>query len=198
MFKIRSGQLASQNSIESVAVSALPAIGDYRTESNPMLGRFPSLDRLKNTSLYVHLERRIGARVNLRQLGSTVSNRLRVSVDSGDRQVVVSPIDLSLKDICVESEQEIAKHGEKVEVTLSYEGISVVLPAIAVRQNSFFMQTAFLFVEGEGKDESEVDIDLDLIYHSLVAKAHQVRYGRFACFMLSAACSMLLVSWIFF
>jgi hypothetical protein len=195
MFNMRTGQLASQNNIESLSVTSLPAIDDYPIDSNPILKRFPSLERLRNTNLYEHLERRSGARIDLRSLGIRASKRLRVSVECFQRQIDVKPVDLSLKDICVESEQIIVRHGDRVKVTLSYDDIAVVLPAIAVRRNSFYMQTAFLFIDDGGNDKARSNSELELIYRSLVATEHKLRYGRFACFMLSAACSMLLVSW---
>lgn len=196
MFDMHSGQLAGQNSIESLAVSSQPAIGKSRADPNAILERFPSLQRLRNTNLYEHLERRSEARVNLRGFGTRASSRLRVSIECFQRQIVVSPVDLSLKDICVESEQIIARHGDRVEVTLSYDDIAVVLPAIAVRRNAFYMQTAFLFIDDGGDVKSRSNSDLEMIYQTLVAKGQQVRYGRFACYMLCAACSMLLMSWL--
>lgn len=197
MSNMRSGQLAIKNSIESLVVPSDSAIGKRPTDSNVMLKRFPSLQRLRNTNLYEHLERRSGARVNLRELGTRASSRLRVSVEVFQRQIVVRPIDLSLKDICVESDQIIVRHGDKVEITLSYGDRAVVLPALAVRRNAFYMQTAFLFIDDGGSDTSRSNSDLELIYRTLVAKGQQLRYGRFAGFMVSAALSMLLVSWIF-
>jgi hypothetical protein len=195
MFKVRSGQLAGQNSIESLAVSSLPAIGNFLADSNAILKRFPSLQRLRNTDLYEHLERRSGARVNLRGLGIRASSRLCVSVECSQRQIVVRPVDLSLKDICVESEQIIARHGDRVEVTLSYGDIAVVLPAIALRRSAFYLQTAFLFIDDGGNVESRSNSDLEMIYQTLVTKGQRLRYRRLACFMLSAACPMLLMSW---
>ncbi len=196
MFNMRSGQLAIQNSIESLVVTSHSAIGNRPTDSNVIRERFPSLQRLRNTNLYEHLERRSGARVNLRGLGSRASRRLRVSVDSCQQQIVVKPIDLSLKDICVESEQIIVRHGDRVEITLSYGDIAVVLPALAVRRNAFYMQTAFLFIDEGGNVKSPTNSDLELIYRALVAKEQWLRYARFAGFMLSAVVSMLLMSWL--
>lgn len=196
MFNMRSGQLAIQNSTESVEVTSHSAIGKPPTDSNVIRERFPSLQRLRNTNLYEHLERRSGARVDLRGLGSRASRRLRVSVEGFQRQIVVKPIDLSLKDICVESEQIVVRHGDRVEITLSYGDIAVVLPALAVRRNAFYMQTAFLFIDEGGNVKSPTNSDLELIYRALVAKEQWLRYGRFAGFMLSAVVSMLLMSWL--
>lgn len=196
MRKLRPGPLANQNNIEHLAGSANTAIAEYPADSVPALERFPNLNKMSDASLYTHLERRAGARINLEQLGTKSSTRFRVSVGSAQKKTDVKPIDMSLKDICVESAQEIASHGDRVDITLSYDDITVVLPAIAVRQNSVYRYTAFVFTDDDGNRLSHSNFYLDLIFHTLSAEVDKLRYGRLAYFMLSAVCSMLLVSWV--
>jgi hypothetical protein len=198
MRKLRPGQLANQNSSEYLAVSANAFIAEYPADSITSLDRFQALGKRPDTSLYMHLERRAGTRLNLQQLGTKASARLRVSVELGQRQFEVKARDMSIKDICVETTREVARHGDRVDITLSYDDMAVVLPAIAVRQDRAYMYTAFIFLDDKGNALSTTNFYLDLIFHSIEAEVNKARYGRLASFMLSAACSMLFVSWAFF
>lgn len=191
------GPLANQHSMDSLAASAYPDVVEYPADAVSAPNRFSNLGKVHISGLHMYLERRAGARVNLEKLGANSYKRFRVYVDNGQRKMRVQPTDLSLKDICVGSTQELANHGDRVDVTLCFDDVAVVLPAIAVRQDNDIMATAFIFTDSDGNEPSCANRHLDLIYHSLVLEVEKFRYGLLAYFMLSAAFSMLLVNWVF-
>ena len=111
--------------------------------------------------------RRIGFRIDLRQLKQDISNRLRVMVVTDGGQSAVTPVDLSITGICVESEQIIGEHGEHVDVSLSFDDQSIELPAVIVRQDNSNNLTAFQFTGVAKGGEFNPPFELNYIFRAL-------------------------------
>lgn len=158
-------------------------------------GYLPTRENVPDAVLIEHQDRRVGNRIDLRQLAPDVRDRIRVAVKTAQATVAVRPVDVSLTDICVESDNAIADRGAPVEITLNYDGLEVVLPAIAVRHSPLYARSAFMFVGVNGDHKMHPDHPLGLIIHALEAQVDRLRLGSFACLMLSALCSLAFTSW---
>ena len=196
MYETNVVRLANRNRDEQLTKTAFQVIGSQDAGAVVDSVRFPALQRFFDSCIYSLLDRRSGSRINLEQLERDMSGHFYVAVDAGHGQQLVKPVDFSLTDICVESGDQVLKHGVRVDITLRYDDIEVELPAIAVRENRFLAHTAFLFVGRGGDKELDSQHQLDVIFRMLKAKADKLRRWRSVCLLLSAACSMLFVTWI--
>lgn len=196
MYETSVVRLESRNTDAQLKKQAFEVIGNQSAGTIIDTDRFPALHRFMDSFIYSLLDRRSGSRINLEQLELDIAGQLSVTLDVGDGQQIVKPIDLSLNDICVESENGVVEHGIRVDITLRYKKMQVVLPAIAVRQNRILARTAFLFVGSTGEEDADSQQQLNSIFRALKAKANAFRRWRNACLLLSAICSILLVTWL--
>lgn len=195
MFETRHALAGNQPDEEMSTNLTQEKISDGATYHDMEFRHFPALENVLFTSLFARLDRRVDTRIKLEQLAPDVSSRIYLEVKSGQKTVAVRPVDISLSDICVESENAIAEHGAHVEITLNYDGLEVVLPAIAVRHCELYARSAFLITGSDDDNTWHSRLNLGLIVHALETEVERMQLGRFTCFMLSAVCSFMVTSW---
>lgn len=191
--------LSGNHTQEEKSTNLTPGNISAKATSDDMWFRhFPALENVLYTSLFARLDRRVDTRIKLEQLAPGVSSRIHVAVKSGENTVAVRPVDISLSDICVESDNPIAEHGARVDITLNYDGLEVVLPAIAVRHCQLYSRCAFLLTDLDAESNWHARLNLGLIVHALETEVDRTQVGQFTCFMLSAICSLMFTSWLIF
>jgi hypothetical protein len=195
MFAIRTARSANSASHGNLSANTHACYRGNADSAGVPFGHFPALRNLLDAPLFTHLDRGIGTRINLDELAPEVSDRVHVTVRTDQGQVQVRATDLSLTDICVASARAIAEYGARVDVTLSYEGTAVALPAIAALQSGMYARSTFLFIDDEGEAESYARRDLGLIFHALAVEQNNLLHQRSACFVLSAICSLMFIGW---
>ncbi len=166
MSEIRSGNLlirAKEDSVEFEIIGKEFACADIASSEVPeLLGFFKSYLRAQSN-------RRTGFRINLAQLKPNLSNRLCVTVATGEGQLSATPIDLGLTGICVASNHHLGRCGAKVDIIMSYDQHHAVLPAVVVRQDGAVAHTAFHFVGSIKDGEPEPSPELEFIFRKLEA-----------------------------
>lgn len=195
MYETRSISLVNRNRDDQLTKNAFEVIGNQDAGAVMDSSRFPALQQFINSGIYSLLDRRSGSRINLEQLELDIADHFFVAVNAGHGERLVKPVDLSHTDICVVSGHEPLEHGVRVDITLRYNEIQVVLPAIAVRQNHVLAHTAFVFISPSGDKQSNSEHQLDAIFRALKAEADKLRRWRVGCLVFSAMCSMLLFTW---
>ncbi|MBE9538689.1 MAG: PilZ domain-containing protein [Proteobacteria bacterium] len=168
MSEIHSGNLTIRTMGEKIAfdiVGKTAACAVLNSRELPVLLEF------LNSYLASQSNRRIGFRIDLRQLGHDIADRFCVVVEAESKKLVVTPIDLSITGIYIESEKFTFKHGSQVVINLSYDDKLVALPAVAIRQDNSHTHThtAFHFVGMVEDGELAPPSELDAIYHALEA-----------------------------
>jgi len=166
MSEIHSGNLTIRTMGEKIAFditgkAATCAVIDSR--------ELPALLAFLNSYLVSQSNRRIGFRIDLRQLNQDIVDRFSVIVEADGKKLAVTPIDLSITGIFVESEKFTFKHGSQAVINLSYDDKVVALPAIAVRQDNTQTHTAFHFVGVVEDGELAPPSELDAIFRTLEA-----------------------------
>ncbi len=111
-------------------------------------------------------ERRTGFRVPIASLGSSIGERLRafVTTQRGD-WVEVTPVNISLTGILVETEENLGAQGTQSSVKLALDDNTVQLPSVVVRHEP--NRVAFQFTESIKDGELEPPPKLVAIYRTL-------------------------------
>jgi len=166
MSEIRAANLVirTQNdkiSFEIQGSASNHAVLDYR--------ELPLILEFFNSFIYSQTNRRTGFRIELAPLDQYISKRFNVSVKTNNEQVPVRPMDISTAGIYVKSEQNIGEPGKTVSISLSYDDMSVELPAVIIRQNTSCTYTAFRFTGVCKEKEFAPPPQLQSIFHSLEA-----------------------------
>lgn len=129
----------------------------------------PALLEFLSSYLASQSNRRAGFRIDLSQLSHDIVEQFCVFVEVDGKKLAVTPIDLSITGIYVESEEFTFKHGSRVVINLSYDDKIVALPAVTIRQNTSYTHTAFHFVGVVEDGESSPPSELDAIFQALEA-----------------------------
>jgi len=96
--------------------------------------------------------RRMGFRLDLTQLQPHEFEQLKVTVATGSGEYPVTPSDLSITGIRVQSDQFDADAGLQATLTLAFENKAISLPAVLVRRYDGNRRFAFHFPEIFGDD----------------------------------------------
>ncbi len=166
MSELHSGNLTIRTMGEKIAFeftgkAAASAVIDSR--------ELPVVLEFLNSYLASQSNRRIGFRIDLKQLNHDIADRFCVVVETDGKKLAVTPIDLSITGIYVESAEFTFKHGSQVVINLRYDDKAIALPAVAVRQDNSYTRTAFHFVGVVEDGELAPPSELDAIYHALEA-----------------------------
>lgn len=99
-----------------------------------------------------HNNRRLGFRLDLSQLPPGVREQLRVHALTDVGRVPVTPVDISITGIRVDSDKLEGKPGQQTTLEVDFEDTRVILPAVLVRRFADNRRLAFHFPEIFGED----------------------------------------------
>lgn len=114
-----------------------------------------------NTHTSRHADRRVGFRLDLRKIESSLIEGLHFCVQTSESSVELRPIDLSLSGFCGEASVYLGEFGTTIDMTITFGSCSVSLPAKIVRGGQPDRATAVHFTgvvtaEGELKPPHEL------------------------------------------
>jgi hypothetical protein len=161
---IRTGNLrinAKEDSVEFEIIGNEIACADIAASELPELLGF-----LKSY-LRTQANRRTGFRINLTQIRSNLSDRLRVSVETTRGQFRVTPVDISLTGICVASNHHLGRYGARVDININLDQHKARVAAVVVRQDGSVAHTAFHFIDSINEGEPDPSPELELIFRKL-------------------------------
>ena len=111
-------------------------------------------------------ERRTGFRVPIAVLGSSIGDRFHTFVTTqGGAWVEVTPVNISLTGILVETEENLGTQGTQSSVKLALDDNTAQLPSVVVRREPH--RVAFQFTESIKHGELDPSPKLVAIYRTL-------------------------------
>ena len=126
----------------------------------------PGLVDFLSGSALTGSERRTGFRVPIASLGSSIGDRFHAFVRTQDGGwVEVTPVDVSLTGILVETEENVGTQGAQSSVKLALDDNTVQLPSVVVRREPH--RVAFQFTESIKHGELDPPPKLVAIYRTL-------------------------------